>query len=277
MLIAFDLDGTLLISGGELTPANQQALEKAHNAGYKLAIATGRSLRSIPGEVLRLPCFSYCISANGAVVSEPGTGEVFSEKALPRELALWVVEAAAKEKASFRIFLAGTEIFELKGLIKLARYVSGMDNAPPFWQLLQKMRKLFAVTLSARRLVHKTHKPIHKIVCTYKTKAELKEQQALFTQSGKLEAAETMGNELEVTAKGVSKGAALGLLAGRLGIPKEQVLAFGDSGNDLSMSDAGKLVAMGNASDELKAIADYIAPNADEDGVAKMLNILLGL
>ena len=76
----------------------------------------------------------------------------------------------------------------------------------------------------------------------------------------------------EVVAEGVSKGAALTTLAGRLGVPMAQVCAIGDSGNDVSMIRAAGLgVAMGNASADVRAVADAtVGPNTD-DGMAAFI------
>ena len=71
---------------------------------------------------------------------------------------------------------------------------------------------------------------------------------------------------------GVDKGTALAFLAERLGIAREQVMAFGDSTNDLDMlGAAGWPVAMGNALDVVKALAWRVAPSCDQDGVARTL------
>ena len=78
--------------------------------------------------------------------------------------------------------------------------------------------------------------------------------------------------DLEVMSRDTDKGVALKALASRLGIPREQVLAMGDSGNDCAMLRyAGIGAAMGNASELAKKAADVIAPSNREDGVAWML------
>jgi Cof subfamily protein (haloacid dehalogenase superfamily) len=74
---------------------------------------------------------------------------------------------------------------------------------------------------------------------------------------------------VEVNPLGADKGSALRMLAGDLGIARESVMAIGDQGNDATMVEwAGLGVAMGNASDVTKAVADWIAPTVDEDGAA---------
>ena len=74
----------------------------------------------------------------------------------------------------------------------------------------------------------------------------------------------------------VSKASAIDSLARRLGFSSQQVISFGDSTNDLEMiQSCGTGVAMGNASDDLKAAADLIAPSNNEDGVACVIEKLI--
>ena len=76
----------------------------------------------------------------------------------------------------------------------------------------------------------------------------------------------------EVLPKGYNKGTGLKNLAEKLGIKQEEVMAIGDSHNDLPMREAtDKLIAMDNATSSLKEIADYITKSNDEDGVAHVI------
>ena len=82
--------------------------------------------------------------------------------------------------------------------------------------------------------------------------------------------------DLEVMNPNTSKGIALAALCKKLGIPREQVMAIGDSGNDAAMLDfAGVGVAMGNGEEALKQKADLIAPTNEEGGVADMLELAI--
>jgi hypothetical protein len=77
---------------------------------------------------------------------------------------------------------------------------------------------------------------------------------------------------IEVSAAGGTKGEALARLARRLRIPRSSVIAIGDAAPDISMIQyAGLGVAVANAKDEVRAVADYIAPACDEDGVAHVV------
>ena len=77
---------------------------------------------------------------------------------------------------------------------------------------------------------------------------------------------------MELNAPGISKGRGLMALAERLGLALDEVMAVGDSGNDLTMLEAAGLgVAMGNATEEIKQAADVITADNNHDGVAEAI------
>ena len=81
---------------------------------------------------------------------------------------------------------------------------------------------------------------------------------------------------LEIVAEGVDKGSAINVLAEKLGIPTDEIMAFGDGQNDAAMLEAAGLgVAMENAVAECKAVAKLIAPRNTEDGVAQVIERFL--
>ena len=86
---------------------------------------------------------------------------------------------------------------------------------------------------------------------------------------GALEMVTSFAENLEFTAVGVNKGTAVQALSARLGLGPEQVMAFGDAGNDLELlSWAGWSFAMANATDQAKAAARYVTGSNTEAGVA---------
>ena len=120
--------------------------------------------------------------------------------------------------------------------------------------------------------VENSHDPVYKLYVTFPRKEEydkaynaVKDLPVFLTDGG-------WAIDLEVMSRDTDKGVALKALASRLGIPREQVLAMGDSGNDCAMLRyAGIGAAMGNGSELAKKAADVIAPSNREDGVAWML------
>ena len=89
-------------------------------------------------------------------------------------------------------------------------------------------------------------------------------------------ASSSLPNNVELNDAESDKGKALLCLAEKLGIPRESTVAFGDGLNDITMLlAAGTGIAMENADDEVKAIADRVAGHCDDDGVARMISELL--
>ena len=87
-----------------------------------------------------------------------------------------------------------------------------------------------------------------------------------------MEITSSIPNNLEINARGVTKGRGLLVLAETLGLSRSQVMACGDSGNDLTMiQNAGLGVAMANATPEVLAAADFVTASNNEDGVAKAI------
>jgi Cof subfamily protein (haloacid dehalogenase superfamily) len=79
-------------------------------------------------------------------------------------------------------------------------------------------------------------------------------------------------NNIEIMSKGISKGNAVKILGDIYGISKDEIICIGDSENDISMIEyAGLGIAMANATDDLKAAADYVTDTNDNDGVAKAI------
>ena len=81
-----------------------------------------------------------------------------------------------------------------------------------------------------------------------------------------------LNNNVEVMEKGINKGKAITFMAEKLGIPVEEVMAFGDGANDIAMIEAAGIgVAMANGIPEIREAADIVAVSNDEDGVAKII------
>lgn len=102
--------------------------------------------------------------------------------------------------------------------------------------------------------------------------ADLSDKESLREELSSVEGlaiSSSMYNNLEINAEAATKGNALLWLADHLGIPREETMAFGDGENDISMlKAAGTGVAMGNASDHVKAAADEVTLTNEQDGVA---------
>ena len=109
-LLAFDLDGTMLQRGNVLSPAAEEALEKADKAGIITVPATGRLKSFLPPCLVRLPFIRYAITSNGAAVYDLHTGEKLSSCLIPTETACQVLEILEQYPIYIEFYVDGQAI-----------------------------------------------------------------------------------------------------------------------------------------------------------------------
>jgi Cof subfamily protein (haloacid dehalogenase superfamily) len=271
-LVILDLDGTILdpYKRATISPAVQAAIADVQAAGVPLTIGTGRTLdylrHQMPGD-LRL---AYpAVTTQGAVIGDPATGHVLVEQDLPleeaRALAAWVDQES---------FMTAFYFLEEDG--STHAYRNRVGATPGEEELLHHLLgypfsycEKFAPLL-ARPGAHPPIKVITYDDPTASGRDLLVEMEGRFVPA--LTIIRTHVWLVEATAPGVDKGSALHKLCALLGVDPQRVLAIGDSENDIPMlRAAGFGIAMGNAIEGLKAVADWIAPPIDEDGAAVAL------
>jgi len=281
-LVAIDMDGTLLPDFSKvISRRNQKALLEAQQAGITVAIATGRrqAFTAPLLEGVGLRADTPLITSNGAV-TRSFSGERIDFQHLNPEIARG---------------LCGV----LRGVGML---VFTLDQAAPPDLIVEDMavaRGRLAKWVESNKQAIKAVRPIENALgddvaliqgMAAGTIREMAEAERLLAEcewAGQFECVRTAypGNDLSILdllPKGVSKSSALQRLAARLGIAQEETMAIGDNWNDETMLDwAGTGVLMGNATDELRALAPErgweIGPTNDRDGVAVMLERAVAL
>lgn len=262
-LVGLDLDGTLLNSHHEITPRTKSVIQQAIKQGCLVIPATGRPLLGIPKEFLEIPGVDYAVTANGASVIDVKTGNPILKYWLTREQVQNAFMAAKGLYRVFDVFTNGSGYSEQKNLDVAEEWApKGMAD-----------------------YMRKSRKPVEDITefiqqqegfekCTMFFECEENRQKArkILEQLDLFEVVSSAENNLELSAKGAHKGRALLGLAERLHLKQSQVMACGDSENDREMlKSVGLSVAMGNASLEIKQLADWVTDTNEQDGVAKAL------
>ncbi len=262
-LVGLDIDGTLLNSHGQITPHTREVIVKCIESGCRVIPATGRPLLGIPDAFLQIPGVEYAVTANGASVVRVDSGEFILKYWLSREM---VEQAFRKTAGLYRVFDVFTEG---SGYSQAENLAVAEEWAP---------RNMAAYMRKSRRPVEDIEEFISQQQgfekCTMFFMSEEKRQKAreVLGQMGCFEVVASESNNLEISAKGVHKGIALLGLGELLGLEKNQVMACGDSENDLEMLRAvGLGVAMANAALEIRSQADVVTASNDEDGVALAL------
>ena len=275
-LIALDLDGTLFNHSGVITPETKKVLKEASQKGITLVIATGRPYIGLPLSDLAELGISYAITTNGAAVYRTPQKEILLEEPMERAEILEVLRAIAPLPVHSDVFINGDGYTD-------AKKQSFIEKLSVPESLRHYIKTTRTVVPDLACYVSTCSHPVQKITINF-----IKEETgflakdtvaALLASHPSLQVVSGGYGNLELTQKGISKAKGLSFLCELLSIPPEQTMACGDSENDRDIVTTAHIgVAMANASDDLKACADYICPKTnEEDGVAFAIKELVSL
>lgn len=268
-LIALDMDGTLLSSDKRVLPSSQQAMAEAAAAGKTVAIASGRSPVMIELDRASLGAVRYAICCNGTVLYDLAERRVLSTRTLPHETILAAVRALGDDEAMIDIFQGGGFFCQASDLEHMDHYHMG---------LYQGMYRATAWQVSDIRTMLLDPAANYQKVIFHLTSPETRERVVAQMAGVPVEMARSETTSLEFSPQGVTKASGLMELADMLGIPHAATIAVGDAENDLDMLRAAGLgVAMGNANEGARRVADVVVADNDHDGVAEAIrHYLLG-
>jgi len=256
-LVATDLDGTLLGADGHVSARTREVLRAVEAAGVPVVFVTGRPLRWAEEVFDDVGDHGLAIVSNGALVWDVAADRARLERPVPAEVVL-AVTTALREACPGTAYALETP--------------AGIALEPVFVER-------FEVPDGVRRgpvadLLAAGDGPVLKLLARH----EEIEAEAFWAI-----AREALGEQVEVTwsstsalleisAAGVTKATTLAMLCAELGVAAEDVVAFGDMPNDLPMLTwAGRSWAMAGAHPTVLAAADQVAPDHDDDGVARVL------
>lgn len=266
-LIAFDLDDTLLNKKKEITPATLQALEHAASSDVEIVPATGRFWEAVPECVRSLSFIHYAITVNGAEIFDVVEKKSLAKFEIPLDRAITITRVLDELDCIYDCVIDGF------GWMKREYYDKREEFAIGEWQmkaLTDFRRPVDNIYETLRSRNHGVQK-IQPFFKDYELRAKLLKALPVVFQQNLISS--SVPNNIEINDIKANKGDALKFIAERVNIPMSSTLAFGDGLNDISMiKAAGTGVAMGNACAELKACADYVTSDCDNDGVAEGIN-----
>lgn len=259
-LIAVDVDGTLVNSNGQITARTREALIAATKAGHEVMIVSGRATFGLRHQAKTLAFDKY-----GGVLSSFNGGELFDFKEkkvlashkMDYDLAKEILEFSKDLDLELMIFDGDkiltdrpdgyyvkreSEIIDMD-IKPIKNLKNGLDFAPNKFLFAQDPDKI--------------DKPAQKLMKKFGDVTEQVKSSRFY---------------YEVMPKGLSKGASIIEACKIFGIDIKDTIVFGDEMNDISMFEvAGTGVAMGNAVESIKNIADYVTKSNNEDGIAYYL------
>lgn len=270
-LIAFDMDGTVLDEHKKILPETKRLLERASSQGIVIVPATGRPFCGISEEIYHLQGVQYVLTCNGAGIYERDSGACLYEDSIDLQRMLPLIERLDALEVMADPFLKGKSLMN-------ERKRSLVEQMRISEELKEYIYTSRIMVPDLAEYLRQQGDDVEKLTINFVeqedgTRRDYDEVLEVLRDFPDLNAVSGGMHNIEVTKKDVSKASGLRWLGEYLGISMEEMIAFGDSGNDLAMIEAaGVGVAMGNAEEEVLSVADYVTKSNEEEGIAYALH-----
>lgn len=277
-MIALDLDGTLLDRAGRISDTNKAAIDQARQAGVMVVPCTGRAWRESKVILDTIPLTGHGVFVGGAVVGDIVTGRSLDFAVIEPHLVHELVSFMADLPEAVLVFRESQQC----GHDYLVTGRGSLTAATQWWFEATGATVHFQRRVTADDLHHALRVGIvaegnrvpplsEKLRTTFGPQVLVQHFQAVNTPDP-----DQCVHILEVFAAGVDKWRGLDWIAQRHGMTPQDIAAIGDEVNDVAMlRSAGCGIAMANAVEPAKAVADYITRPCDEHGVAYAIEQLL--
>ncbi|MBF0786334.1 MULTISPECIES: Cof-type HAD-IIB family hydrolase [unclassified Streptococcus] len=261
-LLALDMDGTLLNSQKQLTEPQIKAIHKAVQSGVKLVLCTGRMLTGVKPYFNQLGLDAeneYVIVNNGCSTHQTSDWKLIDWAELSPEQIEYL--ATFLPESSMQLTLFDEE-----------HYYVLEDEPNQYSHADAKLVYVEPTILSMENATNQTRHLFQAMFVGTQEATDAFETKHASTLSENFDVVRSQAVLLEILPAGTNKASALKKLADHLQILPEEIMAIGDANNDIEMlTFAGLSIAMGNANDLVKSLADDITDTNDQDGVAKAI------
>jgi Cof subfamily protein (haloacid dehalogenase superfamily) len=267
-LLVLDIDGTVAGASNQINDTVKLAIIAAQQQNIKVTLATGRMYRSAFPFYQQINSDLPLIAYNGAWIQNPYTQKIYQHLPVSIPTALELLEYFESPSLSphFGVhFYLEDQLYVQKITPATEEYAQRSQVTPIAVGDLRSV--LHSPPTKVLAIAHKPNNLIKQLIPTLRQRYSV--EQLYLTQSAY--------NLFEAIHPQVNKGKAVKYLAETiLGITQKEVMVIGDNFNDVEMLEyAGLGIAMGNAPEEVKKVADWVAPDVEEDGVALAINKFL--
>lgn len=266
-LICSDLDGTLLTSFKRISDFNIRVIRALQSEGHVFSVCTGRQIRSAAYYASLIGPDADVIASGGNLVM---TGGDFIHRTVQDQEQLGKIYDIAERYGLIAGFHGIDALYVTKS------FQSAVVNAAANLVLPKDIER--RVTLLDKRefLMHSDEYVLSTLMGM--DQSRLQSARDELDEIGGLNIVSPFTGALDISTREFDKGTAIRMLADHHGISKDDVISFGDGDNDLSMADSsGILIAMGNAKDSLRSLANAVADTNDRDGVGRKLLEIFGI
>ena len=273
-LIAFDMDGTVLDDKKKIMPKTKEILELAASKGIEIVPATGRPYCGLSKEIDSLQGVRYVLTTNGAGIYEKKTGTCIHEDSMKLSHFLPLMEKLEPLEVMADAFLKGDSFMAEKN----RAMVEQMDVTEEIKEYIRSSRKCVP---NLTEYLKERGDDVEKLTINFVREADGSQRDydkvmEILRQFPEFNAVSGGMQNIEVTDGGISKATGLKWLGEYLKILPEEMIAFGDSGNDVEMLQfAGIGVAMGNAEPAAIEAADRVTKRNTEEGIWEVLKELV--
>lgn len=256
-LVAYDLDGTLVGRDLVLRPRVRAEIARVRDAGVTGCVVTGRMYRASLPYARELELDAPIVCYQGAAIVDPSSDAVLFDQPLPNAIALEIVAMAQRDGMHVQLYRNDGYYCEARN--RFSGLYAQLARVEPV--IVPSLRETFATSDATKAVViadaEVAQRYVERMQDRFGTRAYVTRSYPEF---------------IEVLSPFVDKGKALEFVAARLGIEMKNVLAIGDSWNDAPLLKvAGIGVAMGNAPQEIRSLADAVVADVEHDGVAEAL------
>ena len=253
-LIATDIDGTILIPEKQFTKGVKDCIKSLQDCGIKVVLVTGRMKAAAELVARELGLSTPVISYQGGLIKE--NGKTLYERYLTGTESEKIIEWAHSEKIHINLY-NNDILYSENNNYEIQRYCNRQHvnyKVKLFSRIKKdKVNKILAIDYSDAERINKFEKELPKVF-------------------PELYIVKSTPYFLEFSNPEASKFCAVSFLQNHWGISKEETLTIGDQNNDIALLEAGGVkIAMGNATDSLKSMADYVTDTVENDGFVKAI------
>ena len=265
-IIALDLDGTTMHTGGYLSRYNKKAIERAIEKGVEVVAASGRAFTALPEDIKNIKGIKYAITSNGAYIRDLENEINIYSKFLSIIAVRKVIEIAKNEQINIEAFCGGQAYTDAALYEEVKKNGSLHRNRDYVLRTRKPLNDIFG-------FMQKHENEIENVNFFFENMKRREEMKDVIYAIPEATITSSLPNNIEVGGIGVSKSSALKVLIDKLHISNKNLMCCGDAPNDIAMLEYAEIgVAMGNAWDEVKTHADYVTDTNDNDGVGKAIH-----
>lgn len=259
-LIAADIDDTVLDPAGKMSDRTEAAFKKAMDAGAYVVLASGRMIGSTKPYALRIGVNAPLVTYNGAIIYDLENDEILDSMSISMDTARAIVDEAEKDGIYVQLHTAKGYYTKVR-TYRTDAYAKSVGLTP----IITGDRLFETVDMDLVKML---------FICDpADTPRFIEKYSGLFPE---IEFMMSKPYYVEIVAKGVDKSVALKKVLKMLDVKAEEMIAFGDGQNDLSMLEmAGRGYCMMNAQSHVREKCALFAPPNSEDGLAQVIEKLL--